>query len=232
MTSQKTSSSLQKTLVWDLPVRLFHWSLVGLVIMSWVTSQANLDIYYDMTLHMYCGYAVLTLLIFRILWGLWGSEYACFRHFVCGFKRTWAYAKTLFQPSSSHYVGHNPLGAWSVLLLLTALLVQTSTGLFASDEISTEGPLYEWVSSDMSQWLTGLHKINFYIVLLGLITLHISAILFYLFYKKENLVRPLIIGYKWLPSDQPQASFVGLGRALIFLVVAYGMVHLLVFIKW
>lgn len=223
---------LQKIRVWDLPVRLFHWSLVGLVVMSWVTSQADLDLYYDMTLHMYCGYAVLTLLIFRVLWGFWGSDDARFCHFVCSFKTTFTYAKNLFKSPSNHYIGHNPLGAWSVLLLLTALFVQTSTGLFASDEISTEGPLYEWVSSKMSQWLTTLHKINFYIVLLGLIALHISAILFYLFYKKENLIHPMITGNKWLPPDTQEASFIGLGRALVFLALAYGVVHLLVFVKW
>lgn len=223
---------LQKIRVWDLPLRLFHWSLVGLVVMSWVTSQADLDLYYDMTLHMYCGYSLLTLLIFRVLWGFWGSDYACFCHFVCSFKTTLNYAKNLFKPSSSHFIGHNPLGAWSVLLLLTALFVQTSTGLFASDEISTEGPLYERVSSEMSQWLTWLHKINFYFVLLGLIGLHLSAVFFYLFYKKENLIRPMITGNKWLPSDTEKASFKGLGRAFVFLALAYGSVYLLVFVKW
>jgi len=218
--------------VWDLPVRLFHWSLVGLVLASWVTSQADLDWYYDMDLHMYCGYAVLTLLIFRLLWGFWGSQHACFRDFVCGFRASFTYAKSLLKPEPGHCIGHNPLGAWSVLLLLTALFVQAGSGLFASDEILAEGPLYEWVSSSTSEWLTKIHKLNFFIVLLGLVILHISAMLFYLIFKKENLVRPMVTGRKWLPEETVITPFVSFWRAIILLGLAYGMVHLLVFVKW
>ncbi len=194
------NSQLIRIPVWDLPVRLFHWTVLGLVIGLWLTSQSNLC--YDMTWHAYFGYGLLTLILFRITWGIWGSHYACFKEFVCGPKKVIGYIQHLFKPNASLYIGHNPLGAWSVLLLLTALLIQSGTGLFANDDLFTEGPLYGLIPKDWSDLLTKVHKFNFYIVLLGLIVVHVSAILFYRFVKKENLLLPMITGYKQQPIEQ------------------------------
>lgn len=212
----ESNSKLKKIPVWDLPVRLVHWSLVLLIIVAWVTTQDEL--YYDMTLHQYCGYTLLTLVIFRLLWGFWGSPYACFQDFLCGFTTTKQYLVTLFKPQPSHYIGHNPLGGWSVVLLLTLLGVQATTGLFANDDILTEGPLYAWISKDTSDWLTKIHKVNFNILLV-FIAVHMSAIIFYRLVKQDNLVKPMITGYKWLSLEHTSKHpFKSLWRALIVLL--------------
>lgn len=218
--------NLKRFAIWDLPVRLFHWSLVFLILALWITTEEAL--YYDMRLHQYCGYAVLTLVIFRIFWGFWGSTSARFKHFLTGPQAVLKYASQLFNPRPSYHVGHNPLGGWSVFLLLSFLLLQASTGLFANDDIFTEGPLYTLVTKATSDFLTKVHKLNFNL-LLGLIFLHISAILFYRRVKKENLVKPMIVGYQQLPvGTEAKIDFVSLWRAGILLGVAVGLVYLII----
>ncbi len=221
-------SKLKPVPVWDVPVRLFHWSLVALVITLWLTSQSKW--LYNIDIHFYCGYAVLILLIFRILWGFFGSKYARFEDFVCGIPTALNYATGLFKPPAIRCVGHNPLGSWSVILLLGVLLVEVVTGLFASDDIITDGPLRKWVVYETSRFLTTVHRLGFNWVLLTLIVLHLSAIFFYLLVKRENLVRPMITGWKWLPLETPVTPFVSPWRAVLLLGLAAGSVYLLVFI--
>lgn len=222
----QSNPQLQPVAVWDLPLRLVHWSLVLLVIAAWVTTEEAL--YYDMTLHQYCGYTLLTLVIFRLFWGFWGSHHACFQDFVCGVGSTWNYVLTLFKRQPSHYIGHNPLGGWSVLLLLLVLFVQAGSGLFANDDIFTEGPLSAWVSKDTSDMFTQVHKVNFNL-LLALIALHISAILFYWIVKRENLIRPMITGYKWLATEHyPPQQLKSVWRALMLFVCSGLIVWLIV----
>jgi len=222
------NSQLIRIPVWDLPIRVFHWTVLGLIIGLWLTSQSNLC--YDMTWHAYFGYGLLTLILFRITWGIWGNHYACFKQFVCGPKKVIGYVQqNLFKPNPSHYIGHNPLGGWSVLLLLIALLIQAGTGLFANDDLFTEGPLYQLISKDWSDVLTKIHKINFYIILLGLIMLHISAILFYRFVKKENLLLPMITGYKQQPVEQvAECKTVSPWRAIFLIGISAGAVYLII----
>lgn len=225
-------SNLTPVLIWDWPIRIFHWSLVALVIMLWATSQSN--IYYDIDLHIDCGYAVLTLLLFRLMWGVVGSHHACFNNFVCGIQSSISYARGLFSHPQTgdlpNYLGHNPLGGWSVLFLLTALLIETGTGLFATDDIITDGPLYSWVAPEIARVLTTIHRLGFFWVLLPLIALHITAILFYLIVKRENLVRPMVTGHKWLPPEVSAPSVASLWQALVVLGIAAGMVYLLIFV--
>ena len=178
--------------VWDLPVRLFHWSLVLLVVTSFVSAKIGGN---AMQVHLLAGYAVLALLLFRILWGLLGGTHARFASFVRSPLAVIAYLKALKQDKAEHHLGHNPAGAWSVILMLLALLAQAATGLFANDDISTEGPLAKLVSKALSDRITGMHHLNVKL-LLALIGLHLSAIAFYFFYKRENLVKPMITGFK------------------------------------
>jgi len=180
---------MNKILVWDLPLRLFHWLLVLLVVVSVVSAKIGGN---AMQVHMLSGYTVLALLLFRILWGFLGSTHARFASFVRGPAAVIAYLRGR---DAGQHLGHNPAGAWSVIFMLLALLLQAATGLFANDDIATEGPLAKLVSKALSDRITGVHHFNVKL-LLALIGLHLSAIVFYLFYKRENLVKPMLTGFK------------------------------------
>lgn len=217
-------NALLKTVqVWDLPTRLFHWILVALMIVQWLTAESDGAMQY----HVWGGYAVLTLVLFRLIWGFAGSETARFSHFVRGPGAALDYVKALLRGETPLYLGHNPMGGWSILALLTLLLIQAGTGLFANDDITFDGPLSGWVSKSMSDWLTTVHKVNFNLLLL-VIAVHISAVLFYLLVKRENLIHPMLSGRKHLPPEQAEAAprmvspWLGLA-ALLVAAVAVGV---------
>ncbi len=216
---------LQNIKVWDLPTRLFHWTLVALLITQWLTAEASST----MDWHVRGGYAVLMLVLFRLIWGFVGSDTARFRDFVRGPGAALKYARSLLRGETPHYLGHNPLGAWSIIALLLLLLIQAGTGLFANDDIMTEGPLYAWVSKGTSDWLTTIHKLNFNLLLL-VIAVHLSAVLFYLLVKGENLIHPMLSGCKHLPPELagPAPRIVNPWRGLAALAVAVVAVWLLV----
>jgi cytochrome b len=178
--------------VWDIPTRLFHWILVGLVIFSFVTGKIGLG---AMRYHEWSGFAILVLVVFRLGWGFIGGRQSRFSSFVKGPAAVIRYASSLLRKDSKPHIGHNPLGGWSILVMLISLLVQVGTGLFANDDILTEGPLYALVSKQTSDWLTGVHHLN-QKVLLVLLLIHIAAVIFYLIAKRENLIKPMITGNK------------------------------------
>jgi cytochrome b len=182
-----------RILVWDLPIRLFHWLLVVCVILSFVSGNIGGN---AMDYHMLGGYAILVLLIFRFTWGFVGSRTARFSNFVKGPATVLLYARMLLKKrTETTYLGHNPLGGWSIVAMLLVLLAQVATGLFANDDILVEGPLYGWVSKETSDFLTRIHLINRYL-LVTLIAIHLLAVLFYYFLKRENLIGPMITGRK------------------------------------
>lgn len=219
------SQNLQTVPVWDLPTRLFHWTLVALMIVQWLTAEFGSA----MDWHVWGGYAVLALVLFRVIWGFVGSDTARFSDFVRGPGAALEYAKALLRGETPLYLGHNPMGGWSILAMLVLLLIQAGTGLFANDDIVTEGPLYAWVSKGTSDWLTTIHRINFNLLLL-VIAVHISAVLFYLFVKRENLIHPMLSGRKQLSSDLANAAprIVSPWIGLAVLAVAVAAVWLLV----
>jgi len=222
---QKTGRSTQ-VLVWDLPTRLFHWLLLICVILSFVTGNIGGSV---MEYHMLSGYAILVLLIFRLAWGFFGSPTARFSSFVKGPATVLSHLGMLLQKKTeTPYLGHNPLGGWSIVAMLLILFIQVVTGLFANDDILTEGPLYVWVSKETSNMLTWVHLINRF-VLVALIAIHIFAVFFYFFFKRDNLIRPMITGMKCRHAevDNPAAS--NLLAAAIFglaILVVYLLVHL------
>ncbi len=202
--------------VWDWPVRLFHWTLVVLLATSWATAEAGVEY---MQWHMRCGYAVLTLLLFRLLWGLVGSDSARFMRFVRGPRAVWLYARGWFGARPQHYLGHNPLGGWMVVALLLLVATQAGTGLFANDDIYNEGPLVHLVSGDTSALLTAIHKINFNL-LLAAVGLHVAAVLLYL-RRGENLLRPMLNGRKSAGEYVDRAGLIApLWRAAVCLALA------------
>lgn len=189
--------------VWDLPTRLFHWLMVIFVIISFATGMAGGN---WMSYHMKSGYIIFSLLIFRLCWGFWGGRYSRFVSFIRGPGAVMQYAKTLLHEDTPKHLGHNPMGGWSVMAMLAALLLQVSTGLFANDDIATQGPLYGWVSKATSDWLTGIHLFNKGVILF-LLALHLLAVLFYLFIKHDNLIIPMVTGRRPLSEDAPSSSY-------------------------
>jgi len=209
--------------VWDLPTRLFHWTLVVLVIVSFVTGNIGGNM---MTYHMWSGYGILVLLLFRFAWGFAGGYQSRFGAFVRGPGAVIRYAVEFLKSNSKPYLGHNPLGGWSILAILSALLVQVGTGLFANDDIFTEGPLYPLVSKDFSDWLTDIHLLNRYI-LIGIVAIHLFAVFYHLFVKHENLIKPMITGIKqW--HGPVKATIGSLWLAAVFAGLAGGAVFFLV----
>ncbi len=210
--------------IWDLPTRLFHWSLVALVVFSVVTAQVGGN---WMNWHMWSGYAILALIVFRLLWGFAGSRYALFAQFVRGPRAVLAYLRAA-RGAGERYAGHNPLGAWSVLALLAALLVQAGTGLFANDEIATEGPLSKLVSGATASLMTRVHSLN-QNVIYALVALHVAAIAFYFFAKRENLVAPMITGDKrGIATEPARDDALMRARAALLALLAAGLVAYIV----
>jgi len=181
--------------VWDWPVRVAHWAIFALVVVSVATGLVGGN---AMEWHLRSGFGILALVLFRILWGFLGSHHARFASFVRGPAAVIAYARSLLKPPPVAYTGHNPLGGWYVVLLLAALLAQAATGLFANDDIATEGPLAKRISDDLSDRFTSLHVIGAWVVV-GLASVHIGAAFFYLVAFKENLIRPMVTGVKLVP---------------------------------
>jgi cytochrome b len=214
-----------QTRVWDLPTRLFHWTLAVLVVLLYATGEYGL---LDMTWHFWLGYVVLALLIFRMLWGFFGSQTSRFDDFVRGPFAVAAYVRSLFSTNKQASIGHNPLGGWSVLALLVCVLVQAVSGLFATDEIDTDGPLVPWVSAYTVKLMTRAHHWNEN-VLLALVGLHVVAVLLYLLLKHENLIAPMISGRKSLPQSS-QLRFASVWLALALFVLAIAGVALLLWL--
>ena len=192
-----------KVRVWDLPTRLFHWFLLAGVTTSFITVKLGGN---AMIWHGRAGTFVLSLLVFRLIWGFIGSPTARFQSFVKGPKAVWLYIQG--RTVTPAFVGHNPLGALSVLALLCLFLFQALTGLGTSDDIFFDGPLVQTLSSDTVSLLTSLHK-STEPFLLGLIALHLAAIAFYRLVKKTNLVRPMITGVKRLQRQPGRLNSFG-----------------------
>ncbi len=181
-------------LIWDLPTRLFHWLLVACVSGAIISTKIGGN---AMLWHGRFGLAIVGLLGFRLAWGFIGGHTARFSQFVRGPASIAAYLCGQWQG-----LGHNPLGALSVVAMLLVLSAQAATGLMANDDIAFTGPLYPAVSKDLSDALTGWHRRGEWAVF-GLIGLHLAAIVYYRFVKKEPLIRPMITGRK--PVATPSA---------------------------
>jgi cytochrome b len=216
--------NFERVKIWDGPVRITHWALVLLIGFSWWSGKEG---GLTLTWHLWSGYAILTLVLFRLVWGFVGSSTARFSSFVRGPGAVAEYLRTLGHRKVSGHAGHNALGGWSVVLLILAIAVQAATGLFANDDIMTEGPLVRHVSKSVSDFLTTVHHYNFW-VLLGLAGVHVAAVAFYLLYKSENLVAAMVTGVKIVASPAPVVRLAGWLRALVVFAVAAGAVYLLV----
>ena len=212
--------------VWDVPTRLFHWTMVSLVGISWYSGSQGL-----MKLHLWSGLTLLALLLFRIAWGVLGSTTARFSDFVAGPRKVGNYFRVLMTDNKPLYAGHNPAGGLMVMALIAVLLAQAIIGLFSNDGIRFNGPLALWVSTDVSDRLAEVHGILFNVILL-LVWMHLVAVFFYLFVKGENLVKPMLTGRKHrshLPTKL-NLKFTHWAIALVALAAAGGVVGLISFL--
>lgn len=186
--SSASSQDEQTARVWDLPVRIIHWSLLLAVVGAWLTRELEGDWF---AWHTRFGYAVFVLVVTRILWGFFGTRHAQFVHFVRGPRGVLNYLKG----DSKNPAGHNPLGALMILALLSMLLTQAITGLFANDQVFETGPLFGYVTIETSDRLTSLHK-QLFDFIVAAIAIHVAAAFFYLWVRRENLIMPMITGRK------------------------------------
>lgn len=187
--------------VWDFPTRAFHWLLVLTFAAQYISGEILDD---AMQWHFYGGYFMLGLIIFRILWGLVGAHYARFSQFVHGPGYALRYIKSFGKPNYEASIGHNPLGAYSVLFVLAVLLTQAVSGLFITDDIFHSGPYHPIVSEDVESVMNWLHG-NMVNAVFAFLILHITAMLVYKRLKKQNLVKAMLNGRKDL-NNQDQAQ--------------------------
>lgn len=184
-----------KIKVWDVWTRLFHWALPIMIGISWWSVDAG-----DMALHQASGLIVIGLLVFRLIWGIIGSETSRFAHFIRGPLTGLRHLARFFR--SEPQVGHNPAGGWMILFLLTALAVQAGTGLFATDDILFDGPLAPYVSDATSSALTDFHHL-WNKILIGLISFHVSTIFLYFAGPGDDLIGPMLSGHKRIAAPAP-----------------------------
>ena len=197
MNSAPASSHPYKVRVWDLPTRLFHWALVLCIVGLFITANVGGN---AMVWHFRMGLTVLALLLFRLVWGLVGGRWSRFAAFIYSPRSIINYLKGKGKPK--HSVGHTPTGAGSVFALLAILLAQVGSGLVSDDEIAFAGPLTRFVSSATVNLATNYHKNIGKWIILGLVVLHIAAIVFYL-WRKQNLIKPMLHGDKQVAVAVP-----------------------------
>lgn len=201
--------------VWDLPTRCFHWLLAVAVVGLLVSGSLGGN---WMNWHLRLGYTVLSLLLFRLVWGFAGGHWSRFRQFLFGPRPLLAYLGGRGTPE--HTTGHTPVGALSVFALLLVLLVQVGTGLISDDEIAFFGPLVRFVSGDTVSMATGYHKNVGKFLVLGLVVLHLVAIAFYRWVKRQDLIRPMLTGDKSVSVPLPASRDTAGSRWLALLVWA------------
>ena len=216
------NSSNRKIEVWDVPTRLFHWLTAALVFAAYITWRLDW-----MNWHAKAGYAVLTLIFFRLLWGFAGSDTARFSRFVASPPLALHHLAEIFRREPDHQVGHNPAGGWMVLFLLGLLFGETLSGLYVANDVADQGPLTELTPARIANAITALHWI-FWDLLLAAVALHVLAIAIYAIAKGHDLLTPMITGRKNLPPDVPRPRIGSLVRASALLAASALAVAVLV----
>lgn len=201
----------RQVVVWDLAVRLFHWLIVALVAAAYVTWRLNW-----MGWHVYIGETVLALVLFRLAWGLVGSETARFTRFIASPRAALRHLSELPYREPDVQVGHNPAGGWMVMLMLVLLLGQTLTGILDNNDVADVGPLTAILPAWMLNLIDTLHTV-LWEALLAAVALHVAAIVVYAVVKGQNLLRPMLTGRKRLPGTQTAPRLGSLVLALLLL---------------
>lgn len=225
-----TTGSRGKVRAWDLPTRAFHWALAALIAISWASQEYSALIGdHRLVWHRWSGYAVLILIVWRLLWGFGGSSTSRFANFLRGPGTTIGYAVDIARGRPRHFLGHNPIGALMVVALLSLVGGQASMGLFTVEHNDlTAGPLYRLVEEDTQKLVSRWHRRLFYWLLLPAVGLHVAANLLHGLLLKDPLIQAMMTGLKpaALYEDEREAELVSrpLARALGCLAVAAGIV--------
>jgi len=202
------NASTASFLLWDLPTRIFHWAIVICLPLSWWSAENE-----NYELHQWLGYTVIVLVVSRVLWGFAGSRHSRFADFMVGPRRVVAYLRGLEAAGA----GHNPLGGWSVLVLLALLLLQAISGLFNSDDVLFSGPLYYAANSEWRDIMGLVHEVAFD-ALLAFVGLHILAVVYHQYWRKEPLLQAMMRGSA--PGRSGREAPVPLWRALLIASLA------------
>ena len=217
----------QRVKVWDGATRLFHWLLVFLLGFSWLSVRKGW-----MAWHMYSGYSIGALILFRIAWGFVGSETSRFSNFLASPFEAFRHLLHLTKREPDEQVGHNAAGGWMVLLMLLLVGIQVSTGLGANDEagaaVGVEGPLAKFLSKDTSDAMANLHYRNFTLIQTAVV-LHVFAIAAYFVLKRHNLLHPMLHGHKQLPIDTEAPHIAHPLRAWAIFAVAAAIMYVVGF---
>jgi len=210
------SNEIKRVRVWDLPTRLFHWTLAVLVAFSWWSGEQGGS---WLNWNFLSGFAVVTLVLFRIVWGLVGSTTARFGHFIKGPRAGIAHLREMFSAHVPRDFGHNAVGGWVIVAMLALLAAQAGLGMFAEDEVAHFGPFNGYVSADVAHRLTKLHHLGGKLILY-LVVLHVFAVIVYFVWKRLNLVGPMLSGYSRASDGDANAKFVSPWWALLIIVLA------------
>lgn len=207
--------------VWDLPTRLFHWLLASLVAVAWMTAETEGALF---QVHIISGYCVLTLIAFRLVWGIIGSPHSRFSDFVRPWPVVRDYAARLLRLSPPRHLGHNPLGGWMVVALIAALAVVTVTGLFTPDDGNAD-TLTQLLGREASHAMEEMHE-GASTVLLFLITVHVAGVFAHMLVTGDNLIRAMWSGRKEAPAgpQRPESRFVAPWRAVLAVTLSAGLV--------
>lgn len=226
---------LRSVAIWDLPTRVFHWTLVTLFVALWITGTEPSVL----ELHVWIGEAVLAMLLFRVAWGFAGSRHSRFGDFIVGPRAVLAHLAEVVAiarhgPSAAPqepHAGHTRLGGWMIATLLALLLLECATGLFSTRRHVVDGPLSHLISDSFIRAFTIVHSGTFNVVM-ALVIVHICAALFYLLRKRENLIFPLITGRADLPAgaaaqEGPLAStYLAMALLAIAALLVWGIISL------
>lgn len=206
----------QERLVWDLPTRAFHWLLVLSLSASFITAKIGFDV---RQYHLWLGYWMIGLLTFRLVWGFVGTRHARFSSFFPTPGRVLSYLRQMFRGDNPETVGHNPLGSLMIFVTLTLVAVQAVSGLFMDDEIMFAGPYFDAVSSDVARTMNMLHN-NVMNIILVLVGIHVAAVLYHAFVRRERIIRAMLSGRKSAEVVPETQSISGSRLGLALLVAA------------
>ena len=214
-------SGRRRVLVWDGPVRICHWLIAALVPVLWLTERWN-----RMGWHVLAGTVLLGVVLFRLAWGVLGSDTARFTRFLTRPGTALHHLRGLLTPAPDEEVGHNPAGGWMVVVLLALLLTECLSGVFVNNDVADQGPLTDLFPASVLNLVTDLHTILFQI-LIAAVALHLTAIAVYALVRGQNLVWPMIVGRKWLAGTTPAPQIAGWRRALLLAVATAGAAWLI-----
>jgi len=198
--SQEKSAKQTPVRIWNIPVRLFHWTLVACFVTAWLTRDNR---YLD--IHVFAGYLMTGLILFRLLWGIIGGPYARFRDFSFSWHEVWRYIKAVLNRKPPRFLGHNPAGSWAIYLLLTLGILIVTTGLLGLGGEERQGPLAGLLNYPQGKSLQDLHELLAWLML-GVVGIHLVGVLVESLLHKENLVKAMLTGYKPATANTPAAA--------------------------